>query len=56
MWLVGLFRFYDLKRDNSISKDELKRITEAIFFQYGYVVSDDMFNSIVDETFRQAGV
>ncbi|KAK8791188.1 hypothetical protein WA171_002137 [Blastocystis sp. BT1] len=50
--LQCLFRFYDLKQDNEISREELKRITEAMFFQYGKVFSDEMLNSIVDETFQ----
>ena len=49
---LGLFRFYDLKQDNEISREELKCITEAMFFQYGKVFSDEMLNSIVDETFQ----
>lgn len=51
LW-TGLFRFYDLKQDNTISRDELKRITEAMFFQYGKPFTDDILNSIVDETFN----
>ena len=54
VWLshLGLFKFYDLKQDNEISREELKRITEAMFFQYGKVFNDEMLNSIVDETFQ----
>ena len=49
---IDLFRFYDLKQDNEISRDELKRITEAMFFQYGRTLPEELLNDIVEETFR----
>ena len=54
--IVGLFRFYDLRQDNLISRDELKRITEAMLFQYGIKFSDELLNSIVEETFGILGM
>lgn len=30
----------------------MKRITEALFFQYGNPFTDEMLNSIIDETFH----
>lgn len=49
---LGLFQFYDLKQDNQISKDELKRITEAMLFQYDKTLPEEMLNDIVEETFQ----
>lgn len=51
-YYVGLFKFYDLKQDNQISKDELKRVTEAMLFQYDKTLSDEMLNDLVEETFQ----
>ena len=42
-YCLGLFRFYDLKQDNQISKDELKRVTEAMLFQYEKTLPDFLF-------------
>ena len=50
--LVVLFKFYDLKQDNQISRDELKRITEAMLFQYESTLPENILNEIVDETFQ----
>lgn len=50
--LVVLFKFYDLKQDNQISRDELKRITEAMLFQYESTLPESILNEIVDETFQ----
>lgn len=49
---VVLFKFYDLKQDNQISRDELKRITEAMLFQYESTLPESILNEIVDETFQ----
>ncbi|KAK8818568.1 hypothetical protein WA538_003881 [Blastocystis sp. DL] len=51
-----LFRFYDLRQDNLISRDELKRITEAMLFQYGIKFTDELLDSIVEETFGILGI
>ena len=50
-YLLGLFKLYDLKQDNQISKDELKRITEAMLFQYEKTLPDTILNELVDETY-----
>ena len=50
--IVVLFKFYDLKQDNQISRDELKRITEAMLFQYESTLPESILNEIVDETFQ----
>ncbi|CBK20415.2 uncharacterized protein [Blastocystis hominis] len=51
-----LFRFYDLKQDNVISRDELKRITEAMFFQYRQNIREDILNDIVENIFSSLGL
>ena len=53
---LDLFRFYDLKQDGVISRDELKRITEAMFFQYRQMIRDDILNDIVENVFSSLGL
>lgn len=53
---LDLFRFYDLKQDNAISRDELKRITEAMFFQYRQNIREDILNDIVENIFSSLGL
>lgn len=53
---LDLFRFYDLKQDNVISRDELKRITEAMFFQYRQNIREDILNDIVENIFSSLGL
>ena len=49
---VVLFKFYDLKQDNQIARDALKRITEDMLFQYESTLPESILNEIVDETFQ----
>lgn len=39
-----------------ISRDELKRITEAMFFQYRQNIREDILNDIVENIFSSLGL
>ena len=50
--LKYLFHFYDTNNDGSISRDELKKITQALLSQNYISLTDEQIDSIINETFR----
>lgn len=49
---LDLFHFYDTNNDGSISRDELKKITQALLSQNYISLTDEQIDSIINETFR----
>ncbi|CAJ2667480.1 calcineurin B-like protein 4 isoform X1 [Trifolium pratense] len=48
------FRLYDLRQTGYIEREELKEMVLALLHESDLVLSDDMIESIVDKTFKDA--